>query len=139
MNFISFLGTARGVPTLYIPLLADQQRNAFKSVSAGTGQVLPFKEVTVETLSKAINDVINNENYLHKAKETARLFNDNLVHPMDEAIFWIEYVIRSKGAKHLKSKAVDMPLYSYLLLDILALPVAIIFILYFLQKYLRKS
>lgn len=134
-----FAGTARGVPTLYIPLLADQQRNAFKSVSAGTGRVLPFKEVTAETLSNAINDVISNKNYLHKAKETARLFNDNLVHPMDEAIFWIEYVIRSKGAKHLKSKAVNMPWYSYLMLDILVLPFVVIFALYCLQKYLRKS
>jgi glucuronosyltransferase len=37
---------------------------------------------------------------------------------MDTAIFWTEYVIRHKGAPHLRSAAVDLPWYQYLLLDI---------------------
>lgn len=40
---------------------------------------------------------------------------------MDTAVYWTEYVIRHKGAAHLKPVTVDMPWYQYLLLDIIAL------------------
>jgi glucuronosyltransferase len=37
---------------------------------------------------------------------------------METAIFWTEYVIRHKGAPHMRSAAVDLHWYQYLLLDI---------------------
>lgn len=61
-----------------------------------------------------------------KAKETSAIFKDNLVHPMEEAMFWIEHVAKFKGAKHLKSHAVNMNWFQYLLLDILLVNVAIV-------------
>lgn len=78
--------------------------------------------------------MLNNKVYYNQAKALARTFNDNLVHPMDEAIFWIEYVIRSKGAKHLKSKAVHMSWFIYLLFDILIVPFVVVAIVYFTVK-----
>lgn len=56
--------------------------------------------------------------------------------PMDTAIYWTEYVIRHKGAPHLRSTAVGMPWYQYYLIDVffvIFLFVAFIFVsLYFL-------
>lgn len=37
---------------------------------------------------------------------------------LQKAVWWIEYVIRNKGATHLKSPLVDMPWYQYYLLDV---------------------
>jgi glucuronosyltransferase len=37
---------------------------------------------------------------------------------METAIFWTEYVIRHKGAPHLRSAGADLPWYQYLLLDV---------------------
>lgn len=37
---------------------------------------------------------------------------------MDEAMFWIEHVAKFNGAKHLKSHAVHMSWFTYLMLDI---------------------
>lgn len=123
---------------LYIPFFADQRRNAMNSERNGNGLMLPFTKLTTETLSSALNEILTNKAYLDRAKELAQLFNDNLVHPMNESIFWIEYVMRSKGAKHLKSHAVNMPWYSVLLLDILILPIAIVAFIYIgLKSFIR--
>lgn len=127
------------MPILFIPLFGDQSRNALKSVATGNALQLPFSDITPETLSAHLDEMLTNKSYYNRAKEISRLFNDNLVHPMDEAMFWIEYVIRSNGAKHLKSNAVNMPWFSYLLLDIILAPFVIIYILYLIAKFLTKS
>ncbi|XP_031621869.1 UDP-glucuronosyltransferase 2B15-like [Contarinia nasturtii] len=134
-----FEGTARGVPMMFIPFFADQQRNALKSVASGNALSLEFSKLTSELFEATLQEMINNKAYLNRAKELAVLFNDNLMHPLDEAIFWIEYVIRSKGAKHLKSYAVNMSWFSYLLLDIFIIPVIAIFIIYLALKSISKS
>ena len=132
-------GTARGVPMLFIPIFGDQLRNALKSVSTGNALILPFSELTPQSLTAKVTEMLTNKMYVNRAKELARIFNDNLVHPMDEAMFWIEYVMRSRGAKHLKSNAVNMSIFSYLLLDILIIPFAAILAVYILIQLLFRS
>lgn len=124
---------------LFIPFFGDQMRNSLKSVASGNALQLPFLDITYETLSTQLNELLNNKSYYNRAKELAYLFNDNLVHPMDEAIFWIEYVARNKGAKHLKSNAVNMSLFSYLMLDIILAPFVVIYIFYLAIKYLSQK
>lgn len=126
MNSSTRIGTARGVPMLFIPFFADQRGNALRSERNGHGLMLPFAKITNETFSATLNEMLTNKAYFNRAKEVASLFNDNLVHPMNESIFWIEYVMRSKGAKHLKSNAVNMSWFSVLLLDVLILPIALV-------------
>lgn len=60
--------------------------------------------ITEESSTKEINEIIPNESYLAKAKESSAIFKDDIVHPMDMAMYWIEYVAKFHGAKHLKSK-----------------------------------
>lgn len=50
----------------------------------------------------------------------SKIFHDRQVHPMDTAVYWVEYVIRHKGAPHLRVAGVDLPWYKYLLLDVMA-------------------
>jgi len=134
----TFEGTARGVPMLFIPIFGDQLRNSLKSVSTGNALMLTFPELSVESLSEKLEEMLTNNAYTNRAKELANLFNDYLVHPMDEAMFWIEYVIRSKGALHLKSHAVNMSWFTYLLLDVFALPLIAIVIIFFAVKSLFR-
>lgn len=59
---------------------------------------------------------------------------------LEKAIWWIEYVIRHKGAKHLRSIAVDLPWWQYLMLDVMAF-LAVVFLsglllLYLVVRYL---
>jgi glucuronosyltransferase len=87
---------------------------------SGNGLVLNFNDVNKNSLSRKLSEILLNKKYLGRAQVISQQFRDNPVHPMEEAMFWIEYVIRYKGAKHLKSSAVDMDLYQYLLWDVVA-------------------
>lgn len=61
---------------------------------------------------------------------------------MDKAIWWIEYVLRHKGARHLRSAAADLPFYQYFLLDVIAFflgaVVFISFITYVVVVYVKR-
>lgn len=60
--------------------------------------------------------------------------------PLDTGVYWIEYVLRHKGATHMRSPALDLTYTQYLLLDLGALSIAItsltIYILHKLFRYL---
>lgn len=74
--------------------------------------------------------------YKQKAKELSEAFRDRPMSPLDTAMYWTEYVIRHKGAPHLRSSAIGMPWYQYYLIDVLLVVllsiVAIIVLLYYL-------
>jgi glucuronosyltransferase len=62
--------------------------------------------------------------------------------PLDTAIFWTEYVIRHGGAPHMRSAALDLSWYQYLLIDVIAfvlvIGVGILITLYIIvRKVLR--
>ena len=134
-NFLVFLSIIKTIDKIPFNILG----NALKSVSSGNALMLAFSDLTTESFSATLNEIVSNNAYYNRAKEIARLFNDNLVHPMDEAIFWIEYVMRSKGAKHLKSHAAYMNWFSYLLLDILIVPIAVIVLVYLAIKWILRA
>ena len=39
---------------------------------------------------------------------------------LDNAVYWVEYVLRHNGAPHLRSAAVNLPWYQLLLLDVIS-------------------
>lgn len=130
-----------GVQVLVIPFAFDQYRNARRAESAGYGKHLDFNDITKESLSNALNELLSNEQYSMKAKAISSIFRKNPIHPMDEFIWWVDYVIEFQGAKHLKSTAIEMSLFTYLLLDVLLIDLVLLFIcayvLYFIfQKAL---
>jgi glucuronosyltransferase len=53
----------RGVPIVGIPLSADQHRNVFWAVSEGLGVSLDFSNVTSDSVSWALNEVLENPRY----------------------------------------------------------------------------
>lgn len=57
------------------------------------------------------------------------IFRDEEVPSLERAIYWTEYIIRHKGAKHLRSPLIDMPIWKYYMLDMYAI-LALLLILY---------
>lgn len=62
--------------------------------------------------------------YRQNAARISRIFRDRPQHPLDTAVYWVEYVLKYDGARHLRSPAHGLAWYQYLLLDV-ALFVAI--------------
>lgn len=124
-----------GVPLLLTPFFGDQHRNAMRATTSGYGKYIPFFDITNETLIDSLQEMVENKSYLHKAKEVSSIFKTNLVPPMQEAIFYIEYVCRFAGAPHLKSYAMNMSWFSFLSLDIICvISVLLVCLLFLLQS-----
>ena len=65
------------------------------------GVMLDGNTVTEEDLSLAIQEVLSNCTYKENAKATQYLINDNMGDPKEKFLYWVDYIIRHKGAKHL--------------------------------------
>ena len=53
-------------------------------------------------------------------KKISALSKDEPGTSLSRAVWWAEYVIRHNGAKHLRSAALELAWYQYLLLDVAA-------------------
>jgi glucuronosyltransferase len=53
-------------------------------------------------------------------KKISAISKDEPESPLDRAVLWTEYVLRHNGAKHLRSAALDLAWYQYVLLDVAA-------------------
>ncbi|XP_062551814.1 LOW QUALITY PROTEIN: UDP-glycosyltransferase UGT5-like [Armigeres subalbatus] len=125
-QFGTFESMHHGVPTLFMPFYGDQHRNAIRAVRSGYARKTLFVDLTEETFMSEISQMVNGKKYYKRAKEISTLFRDTIVDPMNESMFWMDYVVRHNGAAHLKSSAVNLSVVQYLLLDVLGLVVLLI-------------
>lgn len=65
--------------------------------------------------------------------------HDKPIKPLDTAMFWLEYVLRHKGAPHLRTAALELPWYQYLLLDVVAFIAFIILSLFVITCLVIKK
>ncbi|KAF2898602.1 hypothetical protein ILUMI_07578 [Ignelater luminosus] len=123
------------IPIIGMPFLGDQNTNVQRIVDKGMGLSLNYNTLDKETFRKTILEIMNNPKYRTKVKALAELAKDLPISGLERAIWWTEYVIRHKGAKHLRSPALDLPLYQYFLLDVIGFCVlAVLLIGYVLFK-----
>ncbi|KAB5522322.1 hypothetical protein PHYPO_G00158240 [Pangasianodon hypophthalmus] len=115
-----------GVPMVGLPLFADQPDNVNHMKTKGAAVMLDFNKMETKDLKQAINDVINNPSYKESMMRLSRIHHDQPMKPLDQAIYWIEYVMRNKGAKHLRVEAHNLTWYQYHCLDVAAFLFSII-------------
>ncbi|OAD54384.1 UDP-glucuronosyltransferase 2C1 [Eufriesea mexicana] len=108
-----------GVPILGIPLFGDQHLNMAYFVKKGLAVKLDYRQLSYEPVSNALNELLVNKSYIDMARKVSAEFRDRLVPPLEEGVYWVEYLIRH-GANSLKTAATDLTWYQYLLLDLLA-------------------
>ncbi|XP_075881888.1 UDP-glucuronosyltransferase 2C1-like [Nelusetta ayraudi] len=118
-----------GVPVVGIPLFGEQADNMVHMVARGAGTTLDLNTMTAEHLRDAINTVISDQSYKENAMRLSRIHHDRPMKPLDEVVFWLEYVIRHKGAKHLRVQSHELTWYQYYSLDVLAFLLSIVALL----------
>ncbi|XP_057213042.1 UDP glucuronosyltransferase 5 family, polypeptide E1 [Triplophysa rosa] len=111
-----------GVPMLGLPLIFDQFDNMVRLQARGVAQVLDVTAVDVDTLTQALRNILDeNQPYQKNMQRMSILHRDTPSKPMDKAIFWLEFVMRHKGAAHLRTESYKLPWYSYHNVDVLML------------------
>ncbi|XP_070699343.1 UDP glucuronosyltransferase 5 family, polypeptide D1 [Pempheris klunzingeri] len=108
-----------GVPVLGIPLFFDQYDNLLRLQERGAAKIIELGDVNGRSFEQGVNEVLHQDSYRHNIQRLSRLHKDQPMAPMDQAVFWVEYVMRHKGAPHLRTEAYKMPWYSYYCLDVL--------------------
>ncbi|KAK9500374.1 hypothetical protein O3M35_001652 [Rhynocoris fuscipes] len=121
-----------GVPVVVTPFFLDQSKNARKLVDIGMGVQLTADNLTTDAFIWAINEVANNKRYKEAAVKQSAMFRDRPFKPVDEAVYWIEYVM--KHGDVLQPASIHIPLYRLLWLDIIAFSIIILLILFYLFK-----
>ena len=64
--------------------------------------------------------------------------HDQLGHPMDRAIYWIEYVIRHKGARHLRKESRNLNFLQRGLIDVMLFLFAFSLLFVFLVLFFAR-
>ncbi|XP_015838653.2 UDP-glycosyltransferase UGT5-like [Tribolium castaneum] len=121
-----------GIPMLVVPVFGDQKINSRHVADQGMGLWLEYHDVTESTLTKKINEILYNPIYLENVKLKSKIYNDRLVDPLDVATYWVEYVIRHKGAPHLRIEGVNLSWYKYFLIDVIITILMCVFIAFYL-------
>ncbi|XP_050556286.1 UDP-glucosyltransferase 2-like [Spodoptera frugiperda] len=122
-GFLSFTETIHfGVPVIAIPVFADQYLNANLARKHGIGERVNLsynlhKDLKV-TLDKVLGDL---PKYTSRAKVVSAAYHDTPMKKGEELNFWVEHVVRTRGAPHLRSVALQVPLYQKLFLDLFVL------------------
>ncbi|KAK4876033.1 hypothetical protein RN001_012455 [Aquatica leii] len=109
-----------GVPYISVPIFGDQFVNSLSAETAGYSIIVPYNELNEEKLVQAVYDIFNNSKYSSNIKQISKIMRDRPMEPLATAVYWIEYVLRNNGAYYLRSAALDLLWYQYMLFDVIA-------------------
>ncbi|XP_023578051.1 UDP-glucuronosyltransferase 1-2 isoform X2 [Octodon degus] len=125
-------GICNGVPMVMMPLFGDQMDNAKRMETRGAGVTLNVLEMTSDDLEGALKKVIYDKSYKENILRLSSLHKDRPIEPLDLAVFWVEFVMRHKGAPHLRPAAHDLTWYQYHSLDVIGFLLAIVLVVAFI-------
>jgi glucuronosyltransferase len=77
-------------------------------------------ESQIFTLNSVLQSHVYCYSYRENIQRLSRIYRDQPLTPLEQAVFWTEYVIRHKGAPHMRSAVLDLTWYQYFLLDVIA-------------------
>ncbi|XP_055842572.1 UDP-glucosyltransferase 2-like [Episyrphus balteatus] len=126
------------VPMVALPVMGDQFMNAEIMASKGHGITLNYQTMTEESFRDAILNVIQNEQYKNTVQKFSTLYRDRPLTARENAVYWIEYVIRHRGAPHMQSPLKKMNILQENSFDVILCLVVIVYIVFKVIKLLGK-
>ncbi|KAI9551886.1 hypothetical protein GHT06_022222 [Daphnia sinensis] len=121
-----------GVPMLGLPFGNDQRGNVAKVKSEGWGWQLDWDKINDSVLEETLNYLIHDPSVRANASRVSRLMQDQIIPGKEVAVYWMEYVIRHGGAKHLHLSSKNMPFYQRYLIDVAVFLILVAFIISYL-------
>ncbi|XP_072223042.1 UDP glucuronosyltransferase 5 family, polypeptide E1 [Leuresthes tenuis] len=113
------------VPVLGIPLIFDQDDNMIRLRARGVAEIVEVTTMDVDSMTSALKSILDPEKpYKENMIKLSQIHHDKPIKPIDSAIFWMDYIMRHKGAAHLRTESYKLPWYAYYCLDVMAFFVA---------------
>ncbi|XP_060805917.1 UDP-glucosyltransferase 2 isoform X2 [Amyelois transitella] len=128
-----------GVATIGVPIFFDQFVNIKKAVNKGYAIKVPLTFNLAEDLKVAIETMLADPSYNLRAKELSAIYHDRPVSPAKELVHWVEHVVKTGGAMHLRSPSVYVKWYQKIYLDFVALVSAVVGLLAYILKALTSN
>ncbi|XP_035250790.1 UDP-glucuronosyltransferase 2A1-like [Anguilla anguilla] len=116
-----------GVPLVGLPLMFDQPDNLYRMQVRGAAKIVDIANIDRSIFLQALQEVLHEPSYRMNMQRLSRLHLDQPMKPLDLAMFWIEFVIRHKGAAHLRTESYRMPWYAYHSVDVMIVLLAAVF------------
>ena len=132
-----FEAVYHAVPMIGFPVTADQVYNAKRLDHHGYGLSMDLYDFTADQLLDNIHKILGDKSYKERIAKASEIFRSRPQSPVEKATFWIEHVCRF-GSGHLRSAGSDLPLYSYLMLDVVAFILVVLHVLVFLLFKLTR-
>ncbi|XP_070500716.1 uncharacterized protein [Chironomus tepperi] len=129
-------GKSNGVPIVGIPFVGDQNGNADKIVEEGWALKVQLADVTEETLMNALQEILKNPKYRDTVRKQAFLSKDRPMNAQDTAVYWVEYVLRHKGAPHLHYPGADLNFFQANSIDVILFIFAVIYAAFKFLKFI---
>ncbi|CAG9793374.1 unnamed protein product [Diatraea saccharalis] len=127
-------------PIIGIPVFADQFVNVDRAVKVGIAKRVDLSFTMADELKAAIEEMLNNPSYTRKVEELSFVYHHRPVSPGAELVHWVEHVARTRGAPHLRSPALHVPLYQKMYLDLAAVVfIILIAITKLIKRLFRKK
>ncbi|VEN48656.1 unnamed protein product [Callosobruchus maculatus] len=117
------------VPMVGMPFIGDQAMNVKRIAMLGIGVEEDPSKITATSFRNSIFEVIRNSTYKKRIKEWRHILEDQPMSSMEKAIFWTEYVIRHKGAPHLRAPTLYVPWWEYFLFDAIGFALLMCFVI----------
>ncbi|KAL6474381.1 hypothetical protein MHYP_G00179420 [Metynnis hypsauchen] len=127
-----------GVPLLGLPLLLDQPDNLSRMRKKGAAKLVDIATLDKTVFLEALKEVLYNPSYRENMQRLSRLHRDQPMKPLDQAVFWIEYVMRHGGAPHLRTQSFRMSWMAYHSLDVILTLLGAVFIIFLLTFFLLR-
>lgn len=117
-----------GVPVVSTPMYGDQFLNSAAFVNRGAGIVLPYEDISTESVVKALEFALSPQSALN-SKKLAFAFNNRPMSAKDTAVYWVEHTIESGGQPLMKPSSTYVPWYVYYSLDIISVVILFLVVL----------
>ncbi|KAL3270163.1 hypothetical protein HHI36_009220 [Cryptolaemus montrouzieri] len=124
-----------GVPIMALPVMAEQELNSKRAEMNGYAKFIPFRKITEDKFVSYLNELLRNPKYKENAKKRSQIMTDKPTTPADSVNFWVEYVVRHKGAPHLRVAALELAWYQYLLIDVILFISVLLVVVIYAVKY----
>merc|ERR1711974_506370 len=87
-------------PIVGVPIFGDQLVNVKEAVNNHVGLRLEWHGMTEDKLEEALLEVLTNPEYQTSVDRLSNLIMDQPQHPLDRAVWWLEYLLRHPQHQH---------------------------------------